>query len=117
MAGSDSSVHGGHRGDREPPVSRDEMHRMGDSLMEAMGRMLDERLPVAGGRGAYCDQADLHREESGDENSGFGHGLNRFGDDHREYGGGRRVDFDNQHGGCRAHGRLVRFEDEEFERS
>jgi len=41
MADSDSSVHGGHRGDREPPVSRDEMRRMADSLMEAMGRLLD----------------------------------------------------------------------------
>ena len=42
MADSDSSVHGGHRGDREPPVSRDEMRRMADSLMEAMGRLLDD---------------------------------------------------------------------------
>jgi hypothetical protein len=56
MADSDSSVHGGHHGDREPPVSRDEMRHMADSLMEAMGRLLDERLPVAGGRRARRDQ-------------------------------------------------------------
>jgi hypothetical protein len=49
MAGSDSSVHGGHRGDRDSPVSRAEMQRMADSLMEAMGRLLDERILAAGG--------------------------------------------------------------------
>ena len=120
MADSDSSVHGGHRGDREPPVSRDEMRRMADSLMEAMGRLLDERLPAAGGRRARRDQEDRHRAESGDENSGFGHGFNRFGDGPEGSVGGRHADFNNYHGGRHAHrrnadGRRVHFEDEEFE--
>jgi hypothetical protein len=47
MAGSDSSVRGGNHGDAEPPISRVEMRNMANSLVEAMERMLDERLPAA----------------------------------------------------------------------
>jgi hypothetical protein len=36
MAGSDSSVHGGNRGDREPPVSLAELCHVANSLVEAM---------------------------------------------------------------------------------
>ena len=115
MAGSDSSVHGGNQGDGESPVSRAEMRHMANSLVEAMERMLDARLPAEGGRGPHHRHEENHREESGDENSGFGHGFDRFGDGHGGHGGGRRADFDNQRGGRRAHGRRVRFEDEESE--
>jgi hypothetical protein len=102
------------------------MRRMADSLVEAMGRMFDARLPAVGGHGPRRDQEDHHREESGGENSGFDHGFDRFGDGRGGYGGGRRADFDNQRGGHsadfhnqrdgrRAHEHRVRFEDEEFE--
>jgi hypothetical protein len=47
MAGSDSSVHGGNQGDEEPPVSWAEICNMANSLVEAIERMLDERLPAA----------------------------------------------------------------------
>ena len=113
MAGSNSSVHGGHRSDRDPPVSRAEMERMAESLMEAMGRMLDERIPAAGGRGQRRHQEENHSEESSVENFGFGHGFGRFGEEHGGRGGGRHPD--NRHGGRRADGRRVHFEDEEFE--
>jgi hypothetical protein len=46
MAGSDSSVRGGNHGDCEPPISWAEMRNMANSLVEAMERMLDERLPA-----------------------------------------------------------------------
>jgi len=68
MAGSDLSVRGGHHGEQEPPVARAELHQLQNSLLEAMERMFNERLPAAGGRGPQ-------EEEFGDENSGFG---NRF---------------------------------------
>jgi hypothetical protein len=119
MKGSDSSIHGGHHGghheEDERLVSRAEMRRMADLLVEAMGRMFDARLLAAGGRGPRRDQEDHHREEFGDENSGFGHGFDWFGDVRGGYGGGRRADFDNQRGRRHAHERRVRFEDEEFE--
>ena len=77
MARSDSSVHGRNHGDEEPPVARAELHQLGNSLLEAMERMFNERLPAAGGRGP-------HQEESGDENSGFGNGFHdRFGKDRK----------------------------------
>jgi hypothetical protein len=47
MVGSDSSVRGGNHGDDEPPVSRAEMHNMANSFVEAMERMLNERLLAA----------------------------------------------------------------------
>jgi hypothetical protein len=54
MAGSDSSIHGGHHDghheEDERRVSRAEMRCMADSLVEAMGRMFDARLLAAGGR-------------------------------------------------------------------
>ena len=117
MAGSDSSVRGGHHGEQEPPIARAELHQLQNSLLEAMERMFNERLPAAGGRGP-------HREESGDENSGFGNRFHdRFGNGHGGRGGGRRADFHQQGGGRHAdfcdqrgggHGRdhHVHFDDE-----
>ena len=107
MAGSDSSVHGGNHGDGEPPVTRAEVHHMANSLVEVMEKMLDARLPTEGGRGPHRRREENHREESGDENSSFGHGFDRFGDGHGGHGGGRRAGFDNQRGGRRAHGHRV----------
>jgi hypothetical protein len=115
MAGSDSSVRGGHCGDEEPPVSQAEMHQMTNSLVEAMERMFDVCLPAAGGRGPHRHHEENHRAESVGENSGFGHGFDRFGDGRGGRRGGRRADFDHQHGGCHANGRRVCFEDEEFD--
>jgi len=93
MAGSDSSVRGGHHGEQEPPVARAELHQLQNSLLEAMERMFNERLPAAGGQGP-------HQEESGDENSGFGNGFHdHFGNGHGARGGGRRADFREQRGG------------------
>ena len=106
MAGSDSSVHGGHHGEQEPPVARAELHQLQNSLLEAMERIFNERLPAAGGRGP-------HQEESGDENSGFGNGFHdRFGNGHGGRGGGRRADFHDQRGGGHGHDRHVHFDDE-----
>jgi len=113
MVGSNSSIHGGNHGDGEPPVTRAKVRHMANSLVEAMERLLDARLPVEGGRGPHHRHEENHREESGDENSGFGHGFDHFGDGHGGHGGGRRAGFDNQCGGRRAHGRRVRFEDED----
>ena len=96
MAGFDSSVHGGYHGEQEPPVAQAELHQLQNSLLEAMERMFNERLPAAGGRGP-------HQEESGDENSGFGNGFHdRFGNGHGGRSGGRRADFNQQGGGRRA---------------
>jgi hypothetical protein len=50
MVCSNSSVHGGNHRDGEPPVSRAELHHMADSLVEAMERMFNERLPMTGGQ-------------------------------------------------------------------
>jgi len=103
MAGSDSSVHGGNRGDEEPPVARVELHQLGNSLLEAMERMFNERLPAAGGRGPQ-------EEEFGDENSGFGNGFHdRFGNDHGRW----CANFYNQHGGGCRRDRHVHFDDED----
>jgi hypothetical protein len=116
MVCSNSSVHGGNHGDGEPPVSRAELHHMADSLVEAMERMFNERLPMTGGqRLHHPDPEEFNREESRDEKSSFGHEFDPFGDGCRGYGDGRCVDFDNPCGRRRAHGRRVRFEDEEFE--
>src|SRR6185437_4832828 len=49
-------------------VAQVELHQLQNSLLEAMERMFNERLPAAGGRGP-------HHEESGDENFGFGNGF------------------------------------------
>jgi hypothetical protein len=69
MAGSDSSVCGGNHGDDEPLVSRAEMRNMANLLVEAMERMLDERLPAARRRAPH------HHDESGVENSSFRRGF------------------------------------------
>jgi hypothetical protein len=50
MAGSDSSVRGGRYEDEEPPVALAELHQLQNSLLQAMERMFNERLPAAGGR-------------------------------------------------------------------
>jgi len=118
MAGSDSSVHGGNHGDEEPPVARAELRQLENSLLEAMERMFNERLPAAGGRGPQ-------EEEFGDENSGFGNGFHdHFGNGRRgrrggwhadfdQHGGGWRADFYNQHGGGRRRDSHVHFDDED----
>jgi hypothetical protein len=88
---------------------------MADSLVEAMERMFNERLSVIGGRRLHHrDLEEFYREESGDENSSFGHEFDPFGDGRRSYGDGRHVDFDNPRGRHHAHGWQVRFEDEKF---
>jgi hypothetical protein len=116
MAGSNSSIHGGNHGDKDPPVSLAELHQMVDSLVGAMERMLNERLPTAGGwRLRHHDLEGFNHEESRDENSGFDHEFDPFGDGRRGYGDGRCADLDNPRGMCRAHGHRVRFEDEEYE--
>jgi hypothetical protein len=116
MVGSNSSVHGGNKGDEEPPVSRAELQQMADSLVGAMERMINEHLPVIGGRRLHHrDPEEFNCEEYGDENSGFGHEFDPFGGGHRGYGDGRHSNFDNFHRRRCAHGRRVRFEDEEFE--
>jgi hypothetical protein len=103
MAGSDSSVHGGNHGDEETPVAWAELHQLRNSLLEAMERVFNERLPAAAGRGPQ-------EEEFGDENSGFGNGFHdRFGNG----SGGRRADFYNQHAGGRRRDRHVHFDDED----
>lgn len=126
MARSSLSVHGGNHGDEEPPVTRAELRHMENSLLEAMERMFNERLPAVGGRGPRRQHKDNHYEEFDDENSGFGdrfHG--RFGDDHGGHGGGRCADFNDQRGGGRrvhfvdhrgggrGHDRHVHFDDED----
>jgi hypothetical protein len=50
MAASNSSVRGGNNEEEEPPVSRAELRQLGNSLLEAMERMLNEHLPPNGGR-------------------------------------------------------------------
>jgi hypothetical protein len=84
--------------------------------MGAMERMFNERMPATGGRRLHHrGLEEFYREESGDENSGFGHEFKPFGDGRRGYGDGHRGDFNNPHGRRRAHGRRVQVEDEEFE--
>ena len=109
MAGPDSSVRGGNHGDEEPPVSRAEMRNMANSLVEAMERMLDDRLPAARRRAPH------HHDESGDENSGFGRGFrDHFEGGHDGRGGGWRAGHEDRRvGGDRGHGRRVHFDDED----
>ena len=45
-AGSNSSVRGDRYGEKEPSVSRTELRQLQNSLVEAMERMFDERLPT-----------------------------------------------------------------------
>jgi len=95
MAGSNSSGHGGNHGDEEPPVARAELRQMANSLLEAMERMLNERLPAAGGRGPQHQHEDNHREEFGDENSVLGAGFHGRNDNgHGGQGERHRANFD-----------------------
>jgi hypothetical protein len=108
MSRSNSSIHGGRHGEEEPPVARAELHQMADSVLEAMERMLDARIP------AYGRRAPRHQyDECGGENSDTGH--ERFRDGR---GGGRRAGHHGRDGGqAHEHGRdhHVHFEDEEFD--
>lgn len=106
MAGSNSSVDAAHHGDEEPPVACAELCQMANSLLEAMERMFNERLP--GGR------VPQH-EESGDENSGFADGFHdHFRNGRARHGGGRRAGDDDQRvGRDRGRDRRVHFDDEE----
>jgi hypothetical protein len=91
MAGSDSSVRGGNHGDDEPLVSRAEMRNMANSLVEAIDRMLDERLPGARRRAPH------HHDESGDENSCFERGFrDHFRGGRDDHGGGRHAGHENR---------------------
>ena len=103
MAGSDSSVRGSHYGEQKPPVARAELHQLQNSLLEAMERMFNERLPAAGGRGPHQENSDGHG------GNGF---HDRFGNGHGGRGGGRRADFRDQRGGGHGHDRHVHFDDE-----
>jgi len=108
MTGSNLSIHGNRHGEGEPPVARAELHQMANSLLQAMERMLDARIPADGKR------APRHQSnESGAENSNGGHDHFRDG-----CGGGRRAGHHGQDGG-RTHGRgrghRVHFDDEEFD--
>jgi len=49
MPGSNSSVRGGRYGEQETSVSRAELRQLQNSLVEAMEKMFDERLPVVRG--------------------------------------------------------------------
>jgi len=106
MTGSNSSIRGDRHGE-EFPVAWAELHQMADSLLQAMERMLDARIPADGQR------APQHQyDESGAQNSDAGH--DRFRDGHV---GGRRAAHHGQDGGRahgRGHGHHVHFDDEEF---
>ena len=54
MPGSNSSVHGGRYREKETSVSRAELRQLQNSLVEAMEKMFDERLPMV------RDQAKQH---------------------------------------------------------
>jgi hypothetical protein len=47
MSESNLSIQGGHHGE-EHPVAWAELRQMADSLLEAMERMLDARMPADG---------------------------------------------------------------------
>jgi hypothetical protein len=107
MAGSDSSVCGGRYEDEELPVARAELHQLQNSLLQAMERMFNERLPAAGERIPRNQY-----EESGGENSGYGD--DHFRDGHDCRGGGRRGGHDDRcAGGDHERGCRVHFDDED----
>jgi len=109
MIGSNSSIRGDRHGEEEPPIARAELRQMVDSLLQAMERMLDARIPMDGWR-APRHQSD----ESGAENSDAGH--DRFRDGR---GGGRQAGRHGQDGGSahgHGHGHRVHFDDEEFDK-
>jgi hypothetical protein len=109
MADSDPSVRGDHHEEEEPPITRAELRHRETSLLEAMERLLNDRLPAAGGRAPRHQ----HDDESGAENSGATSDFSgRFQGDHR---GGRRAGRDGQRGrGApgRGFGRHVRFDED-----
>ena len=115
MVGSDDlSVRGGFNGEEVPLVARAELRQLGNSLLETMKRMFNERILVAGGQGPRHQYEDNHREEYDDENSGFCNGFHdRFGNGPGDRGGGRRVDCHDQHGGGHGRDRHGHFDDEE----
>jgi hypothetical protein len=77
--------------------------------MEAMERMLDDHLPTVRRRAPH------HHDESGDENSGFGHGFRDHFEGGRDDRGGRRHagHEDRRVGGGHGNGRRVCFDDED----
>jgi hypothetical protein len=60
MSGSKLSFHGGRYGEKEPPVFWGELRQLQNSLVEAMERMFDERLPVVHGRAKQCSPTNSH---------------------------------------------------------
>nr|TKV94620.1 hypothetical protein SEVIR_9G307300v2 [Setaria viridis] len=114
MAGSGSSVRGGHCGEKEAPVQRAELHQLQHLLLEVRERRFNERLPAAGGRALQHQH-----EEFGDENSCFGHGFHdRYGGGRDGHGGGRSAGHeDRRTGGDCGHGHRVRFDDEDESQS
>jgi hypothetical protein len=68
---------------------------MSNSFVEAMERMFNERLLVTWGwRLHHRDPEEFYWEESGDENSGFSHEFDPFGNGRGDYGDGRRADLE-----------------------
>ena len=69
MAWSRSSVHGENHGEEDAPVTRAELQRLENNLLQAMERMFHER-PLAGGDRVRHRQHPIDPlEEVGDENS------------------------------------------------
>jgi len=60
MPGSNSRVRGGRYGEKETLVSRAELRQLQNSLVEAMEKMFDERLPVVRGRAKQHSSANSH---------------------------------------------------------
>ena len=61
MPGSNLSVRGGRYGEKETSVSRAELRQLQNSLVEAMEKMFDERLPVVRGRAKQHSSANSRR--------------------------------------------------------
>jgi len=61
MPGSNSSVHGGRYGEKETLVSWAELCQLQNSLVEAMEKMFDKRLPVVCGRAKQHSSANSRR--------------------------------------------------------
>ena len=94
MAGSGSSVHGEHHGENEVAVTRVELKQLQNNMLQAMERMLNERLP---GRGNGVPQRqnliDSHGEASVEYsveavvNRGHEDEFSNYGGDHWEVDG------------------------------
>jgi hypothetical protein len=61
MPGSNSTVRGGQYGEKETSVSRAELRQLQNSLVEAMEKMFDERLPLVRGRTKQHSSANSRR--------------------------------------------------------